>query len=132
MKRKNVFTFVVISLLALLIVSPVSAASDVSNSEAPVAQEEAPPVELPVDMVDVALLLALTAFIKTQLELKGRWVMVTAFVVGLALYLDSLYALPAIVEGIISYIKFFVGTMGSVDFSKDLLAGVGKAVIAKK
>ena len=71
--------------------------------------------------LDIILLLAITAFFKTQMKLKGYAVMGAAFAVGLLLFLEpniaaiSPSATPW-VEGVYAFLKLWFGGMGTYDF----------------
>jgi cytochrome bd-type quinol oxidase subunit 2 len=88
--------------------------------------------EIPAAPIDVALLLTFTAFFKTQFDIKGKWVLLTAFIIGALLLIDNQLTFPPLVESLIGYVKFFIGSFGSVDFANGLAKAFGTAASAKK
>jgi len=84
-----------------------------------------------VFVLDVALMVAITAFIKTQFDITGKPVMAIAFGVGVVLWGAPLIsaAFPAVgvyINSFLAFLGVWLGAMGSVD----LVTGVGKKIAA--
>lgn len=106
----------------------------------PACTESTPPVEIPVTptnptLPDVAVLIAIVAFFKTQFELEKRGVFYAVAIVGAALWflpeLASLFpAYKVWVDSLLAFVKWILTAMGSVDFVN--MTGVTFAKVAGK
>jgi len=73
-------------------------------------------------MFDLVLLAAITAFFKERLGLKGSYVILAAFLVGLFIWLSPQIGLAfpnaaPWINGVIDFAKFYLGAMGGVDLA---------------
>ena len=76
-------------------------------------------------VLDAALMLAITAFFKEQLGLKGKWVLLTAFLVG-----GFIWFAPLLIEtfpksatwltALITFVEFYLGVVGSFDLTVNI------------
>lgn len=121
---KKVLPYLLIGVMVVLTLTAFSPAA--ASQSGPAAQtvtlQDEVPEEPPVEpsLLDIALLITITAFVKQQFALKGKVVILAAFVIGLVIYFDNLYTFPTVVEQVLAYIKLWVGAMGSVDLFKDV------------
>jgi hypothetical protein len=121
---KKIFAVLFVLALVAMVVMPVmaqTATPPALPTAATLPAQTTPTAETLV--IDAALLLAITAFFKTQLKLTGYWVMGAAFVVGLILYLEpNIVALfPAAASwfgAVLGYLNLWLGAMGTYDFFK--------------
>ena len=76
-------------------------------------------------VLDAALMLAITAFFKEQLGLKGKWVLLAAFLVG-----GFIWFAPLLIEtfpksatwltALITFVEFYLGVVGSFDLTVNI------------
>jgi hypothetical protein len=131
MKHQVTRALLFLSVVFVLIAMPtaiVLAKSPAQDSQPPAGTQTAGEVVL-----DVALMVAITAFLKTQFDITGKPVMAIAFGVGVVLWGAPLIsaAFPAVgvyIDGFLAFIKVWLGAMGSVD----LVQGVGRNIAAAK
>lgn len=87
-----------------------------------VGQDAPPPVaDTAVRVIDMAFLLAITGFFKERFEVRGNAVLIVAFFVGLFLWFSpELSSIAPWVAGVIAFIKWFLGALGTFDTAIDV------------
>lgn len=113
---KYLRVLLVVLVIAVLFVGPVLAKG--------LNQEGTPAAA--VGAVDMAFLLAITGFFKTQFDLRDKKILglkagiFIALVVGLVLwYQPQISALHPIVAGLFAFGKWFLGSIGTYDLATD-------------
>ena len=130
MKGKFVRICLILVVLVALAVAPTAAlAKSPMQDPTPVSQAAAAAGEV---VLDVALMVAITAFFKEQFALTGRTFMGVAFVVGVFLWGEPLVAaaFPAVgfyLDSFLAFVKVWLGAMGSVD----AVTNIGAKIRAK-
>lgn len=72
-------------------------------------------------MLDTILFAAITAFLKTQLGLKGMWVVIVAILVGsLFWFQPQISAYQPFLGNVVEYLKFVLAAPGLFDLSSNL------------
>jgi hypothetical protein len=125
---KKIFAVLFVIVLALAVVTPVMAAG--------LQQDAGPAASTPSAgeiVVDMALMVAITAFLKSLLNVTGKPVMAIAFGVGVVLWGAPLVsaAFPAVgvyLDSFLGFVKVWLGAMGSVD----LVTSVGAKIATAK
>lgn len=139
---KNIFSFVlvlvVVSVLAFSFATPALAQGcDPATDAGCVPVETSPPDSTNPSLPDVAVLIAIVAFIKERVELSKNGIAYAVLGVGAFLWFTPLLAVwfpqfSGVIDQILAFIKWVLVAMGSVDFISNTGAKLVKSAGAKK
>jgi hypothetical protein len=134
MKFKLVISLLVLSVCALALMAFTPPPTTLAQEPAPATQSAQTAGEVALDM---ALMVAITAFLKNTFQITGNPVIAIAFVVGVVLWGEPLLAaaFPAVgvyLDSFLTFIKVWLGAMGSVDFVTGTATKIGIKISAAR